>query len=511
MIDPHPIGPHLIYEGDVLDVAEWMMLRRPKSVNCIVTSPPYYALRDYKLAPTEWPEVDYSPMPGLPMLHIPAETSCHGLESTPEAYIAHEVLVWRLLRGVLRDDGCVFVNIGDAYASGKGHCFNPGGGKDSFVTRAKDAGLCNLKRPNVSDVRGWGLQPGDMLCIPWRLGLALQADGWLLRMDNIWAKRSPMPESLSGWRWERHRVKVKQGNRPRQHGHHSEGRELAVPVDKMPVAKYIPCPGCPKCDPHDGLVLRKGAWRCTKAHEYILQLAKGPGYFADGEAVKEALARPEELDRKTPAVFGGADKYAGTPTRLASGNAYVNNPGGRNPRSVWHLSSRGYKGQHYATYPIELPLRCIKASISEKGYCAKCGEPWVRIVDRGGGATGHSWHDHVEDSVVGQRKSKDTLQAQRDNLMFSRTLGWRPSCDCKASFHGQVHAPPDPVRGIVLDPFAGTSTTGLACQLWGCRYIGIEKSHEYVRQSIERLASGEGIGLPAPAGLPLFEKGKTTC
>ena len=486
VIDPHHIGSALIYHGDVLDVAEWMGLRKPKSVNCIVTSPPYYALRDYKLDPTDWPEVDYSPMPGLPALHIPAETSCHGLEATPEAYIAHEVLIWRLLREVLRDDGLAWINIGDGTEDGRRNM------------------LRRMGRP-VPDI---GLQPLDWIGIPGRLQFALQADGWLLRMDNIWAKASPMPESVSGWRWQRHRVKVASGSigrmgDPATSGHRTHGASDHPDIQQ---AKYTDCPGCPTCSPNDGLVLRRGAWRCTKSHEYILQLAKGPGYFADGIAVAESA----ECDR----MRGPAEH----PCEDTNGNdGLCRRPitGTRNPRSVWRLSSRGYGGQHYATFPVELPLKCIMASISEKGYCANCGKPWVRVVDREADMRGAGSGKTVgaSDTVAAKRiweRSRALRAAGHDHdnpIPPVRTLGWRPSCDCRVSIHGQVHAPPDPVPGVVLDPFSGTATTGIACQQWGCEYIGIEKSEDYLQQSIERLAKGESMGMaPATADAPLFQE-----
>ena len=89
----------------------------PRSVQTIITSPPYFGLRDYGITPTAWPEIEYTPMPGLPSVTVPAQTVCLGLESDPLAYTAHLVHVFRLARPALADDGTAWLNLGDCYAS----------------------------------------------------------------------------------------------------------------------------------------------------------------------------------------------------------------------------------------------------------------------------------------------------------------------------------------------------------------------------------------------------------
>ena len=89
---------------------------KPKSVQCIVTSPPYFGLRDYGLPPTDWPEVSYTPLAGVPSVTIPAQSCCLGLEESPLAFIAHLVYVFRQARAALADDGVAWINLGDSYA-----------------------------------------------------------------------------------------------------------------------------------------------------------------------------------------------------------------------------------------------------------------------------------------------------------------------------------------------------------------------------------------------------------
>ncbi len=148
-----------------------------------------------------------------------------------------------------------------------------------------------------------GLKPKDLVGIPWMVAFALRADGWYLRQDIIWHKPNVMPESVK--------------DRP------------------------------------------------TKAHEYIFLLSKSSKYYYDAEAIKEPLARPEALLRKTPAVFGGRNKHDGYGTKKYSGNKYVGTYTGRNKRSVWTVSTKPFPEAHFATFPPDLIKPCILAGCPE--------------------------------------------------------------------------------------------------------------------------------------------------
>ncbi len=159
----------MIYTGDCLDVLPTLPA---ESVQCVVTSPPYYGLRNY--------QVDGQ----------------IGLEATHLEYIEKMVRVFREVWRVLRPDGTLWLNLGDSYASGKGTCFNPGGNTSSFNVHLKAANVHPLDRGNKSALEKVGLKPKDLIGIPWRVAFALQADGWWLRQDIIWHKPNPMPESV---------------------------------------------------------------------------------------------------------------------------------------------------------------------------------------------------------------------------------------------------------------------------------------------------------------------------
>jgi DNA modification methylase len=150
-----------VYHGDTRAVMAEM---QPDSVNCVVTSPPYWGLRDY------------------------GEPGQLGLEPTPEAYVAAMVDVFREVRRVLRSDGTVWLNLGDSYAQSANT-----GGTASIQGSAKRVGAMNGHTRAIP----FGLKPKDLVGIPWRVAFALQADGWYLRSDIIWSKPNPMPESVT--------------------------------------------------------------------------------------------------------------------------------------------------------------------------------------------------------------------------------------------------------------------------------------------------------------------------
>ncbi|EKU98182.1 DNA modification methylase [Leptolyngbya sp. PCC 7375] len=202
-----------IIQGDCLNILPQLP---EKHFNCCATSPPYFGLRDYDVNGSDWPEMSYQPMPGLPEMVVPSWHGCLGQEATPEMFTAHLVHVFRAVWRVLRDDGCLWLNLGDSYASKWAVSRRNAVGNDSLEDGSRD------QRP---DRLTNGLKEKDLIGIPWRVAMALQADGWYLRQDVIWQKVNPLPESVKD--------------------------------------------------------------RCTKAHEYLFLFSKQPRYAFDHEAIKE--------------------------------------------------------------------------------------------------------------------------------------------------------------------------------------------------------------------------------
>jgi len=279
-----------------------------RSVHCIVTSPPYWGLRKYSGDQgIEWPSVDYAPMPGLPELHIEPMTCELGLEPTPEMYIGHMVLVMRECWRVLRDDGVMFVNLGDSYAS------NPAsGGSVSSGLNAKRDDTGALSADNKSQgitprnpkwERPPGLKPKDLCGMPWRLAFALQADGWYLRSDIIWSKKNPMPESVK--------------DRP------------------------------------------------TKAHEYLFLLSKQKSYYYDAYAVREDAQYGRREWSNVESVLASAttayDKRDNHGIRTSASVTGGDPSAGRNRRTVWTIATQPTPFAHFATFPQKLVEPCVLA------------------------------------------------------------------------------------------------------------------------------------------------------
>lgn len=409
-----------------------------------------------------------------------------GLEPTISLYIDHSLEILREVKRVLRKDGVVWWNIGDSYASGKGTCFNPGGGKGSFSSHGdrKDAGVYPLDRGNVSMLRLDGLKPKDLCLIPERLAIACQEDGWWVRSIPIWNKANPMPESMNGWRWERHRIKIKTAQRPRQVGHHSQGREIKVPIGQQPQTEWQDCPGCPKCNQNDGYVLRKGSWRPTDSYEHILMLIKSSSYYCDAEAVREVYTGPlnrwggPKLRKETGKTSAYKDEILKlSPTSaMRAGNLIRPNPNGRNLRNVWSFPTIPYPGAHFAVFPEKLPELCIRAATPEIGVCSKCGAPWARVLHREVLPPPDRQHNkpfkHAPETTHGEGLA--TLR----NIVDKETIDWRPTCKCGTDVR---------VPATVLDNFAGAGTTLKVAIKLGRNAIGYELSSEYCRLIEERM------------------------
>jgi DNA modification methylase len=430
---------------------------RDKSVQCVVTSPPYWGLRDYGISDQI------------------------GLEATPAAYVAHIVAVMRECWRVLKDDGTLWLNLGDT--------FNSGGG----TTRANGTGLRD-NRPREKNYRETfdGLKPKDLCGIPWRVAFALQDDGWYLRSDIIWHKPNPMPESVT--------------DRP------------------------------------------------TKAHEYVFLLTKQARYYYDAEAIKEPIA-DVSIDRAKYTFESSkrsrANSHIGDTSDYMIASQLVPESGMRNKRSVWTIATSPYSGKkdfrctvcngtgypliskmdmppmtneewlawceaaepcpacngsgeqstnvdHFATFPPALIEPMILAGTSARGECPHCGKAWVRVVER--------TNPRLTDENYSSKDATPKMMSGTDRNDYgtnktglakpgwrelpsatSDTLGWRPKCDCP---------PHEPIPQTVLDPFAGSGTTGAVAVKHGRKAVLLDLNLKYIDLQGERT---NGIQMVMPS------------
>lgn len=515
------------------DCVEEMRKLPAESVHLWVTSPPYWGLRDYKIPTSVWGGdencahewVQHVKPAANGIIHdagMSADTlsdrsatrkpqksdfcsRCNawrgvfGLEPTPELYLEHAVLIFREAKRVLRKDGTLWVNLGDSYhgagTTGGTAAYEANG---SFSTR----GATGNKPIKVT-----GLKQGDLVGIPWRLALALQADGWYLRRDNIWFKPNPMPESLNGWRWEKHRIKMKVSERAAsntKHGAPDVGRKphgsSKGPRDQNgnaafhSVAQYVACLGCEKCAPNGGLILRKGNWRCTTAHEYVFQFSKSDSYFCDAEAAREKSTMRSSGNKSR---FVATDGERGrTNNHIGSSFPYEPDTSGRNLRSVWRIPTKPFRAAHFATFPPDL-VRPIIAAASPVKCCATCGAPWAPVVERGeanieqqracgGDLNGFYNGTATKDFEAAGAEDASAVKARiLAGMVHKRVVAYRPTCSCNAAG----------VPAVVGDMFGGSGTVGQVALELGRAALLIEISAEYQPLIQKRCAVTIGMGL----------------
>ena len=342
-----------ILQGDALDRLREM---DAESVQCCVTSPPYWGLRDYGV------------------------DGQLGLEKTPEEYVAKMVAVFAEVRRVLRDDGTLWLNIGDSYAQG--------GGKQVVQTKNASHGLDGTRQATP------GFAPKQLIGIPWRLAFGLQADGWYLRQDIIWAKPNPMPESVTD--------------------------------------------------------------RCTKSHEYLFLLSKSAKYYFDHEAIKEPCVQDERRPSFrggaycNNSTFDNAEGGKSTDTgnirtswkgsKFHDGKNLINHPnvgmnhrelrsdiesrhrssidggqsmeaapnGTRNKRDVWTVATQPFKEAHFATFPQKLIEPCVLAGCPIGGVVF---DPFT-----GSGTTGVVTLRHQRD-FIGIELNADYVTMARNRIL----------------------------------------------------------------------------------------------
>ena len=367
-----------ILQGNCLEVLKDLP---EQSVNTCITSPPYWGLRNYQ------------------------EEEQLGLEDTPEEFVESLVKVFREVKRVLRDDGTVWLNLGDSYSSGGSTTTT-----NQTLRGDKDYGVT---RPKPSK----GIKPKDLVGIPWRVAFALQSDGWYLRQDIIWHKPNPMPESVKD--------------------------------------------------------------RCTKAHEYIFLLSKNKKYYFDNEAIKEDainVGKSISLGEKSFSKRQAEGMNVNPSGNAFSGSYKVLEK--RNKRSVWTVTTKPFKGAHFATFPPDLIKPCVLAGCPEK-VCVECATPYERKVESKRLKRNELPKDDPRYRPNTYEGSYKDINGKADaGYTETKDLGLEKQCQCESN---------ETKAGNVLDPFGGAGTTGLVAEQNNRDSILIELNPEYAQIARDRL------------------------
>lgn len=480
--------------GDVFDVVPAM---RPASAHCIVTSPPYWGLRDYQTATwaggdptcdhrastptrtanskasstleggkgnthrslvhkrstaTERRDGHAHPFRGgehySDHKHEPTRgpDSCPrcgatridaqiGLEPTPEAYVERIVELWRHLKRVLRPDGVCWLNLGDTYATGAGTARRPGGGQRGSAWQGPTT------QPNRMPISG--LQPKDLTGIPWRVALALQADGWILRSALPWVKRSAMPESVR--------------DRP--------VNALEYVFQLVQSRRYY----------YDEVAVRRAS---TWGGE-----TKRPDGWASHEGAHGPIHREGREKGAAATVEGGSRAWRNGDLffdSVASSSWGMISDAEGNPIAL-DVIPEAFPQAHFATFPTALVDPLIRTGTSDRGCCPACGAQYKRVIDKGTAFTsgsGRSGRDPSGKNGPNLQGGGATGDVRRGPLPLIETVGWAPTCECNAG---------EPIPCTVLDPFMGSGTTALVAALLGRDAVGVELSAEYSALARERI------------------------
>ena len=445
-----------------------------KSIHCVTTSPPYYGLRKYtgKQGRGKFPKF--------------------GLEPTPDEYVRNMVAIFSEVHRVLRDDGVVWLNLGDSYA---------GSGKGAANYKGPISGKQKTNRGIMVGAGGLpvfkGYSAGNLMMVPHRVAIALQEWGWIVRNDVVWHKPNPMTESQAGWRFE---------NSEKCDCFDYDYQAIGI-IDESDqkgrrpgaMGSSLADPNCFKCQGSGKIgepKLKKGSFRHTRSHEYVFMLTKKMQYWSNQEAVKEKDSGQKgaaaDVIRNSEGVL--------VPNQQAKQHRHDRKPvlstGGRNPRSVIKVPTASYKGAHYATFPPNLIVPLIRATCP-RWACPVCGQGWSPVVEKSIEPHPNRW-SKTNDAKQFKMGNDDYVDGGNLGVAHhSNVKEYRPTCE-------HSHTIEEAVPGIVLDPFLGSGTVAFVAKQLQRRWAGLDISYEYLDEQA-RYRAGWGEQKTKVDDLPLFQ------
>ena len=505
------------------------------SVHCVVTSPPYWGLRDYGLGQWQGGDAECGhQVPSRPALDVESggglwraanaegwpNGTCGicgavntpagiGLEPTLGEWVEHIVEVMREVKRVLRDDGTCWLNLGDAYAGSWGNYGARKGGQRVRTSATFDRPAYDIHTAKPPGATMPDLAPKNLMGQPWRVVFGLQDDGWILRSAIVWHKPNPMPESARDRPTNAYEMVflLVKSSTP-QFWTHRDGqgtRTRPAPayrwIDGSTAMEYESEPPdysdewitCSECEGSGEIVIEAGqvsmfdgvpglvkdCGKCKGGGQVKrwkrINLWQSHDYFYDAEAIRQANTEGSIQRRQ---YVSNADPRRDESCQDSGITAWHhrNDRGqpmtGANARNVWTISTQGRSDAHFATFPDALPRRCILAGTSERGVCADCGAPWVRQVEKGYKG-GHNV-THTPHAKAGAGPSRAS-NFSRDGMQVDG--GYHTHT---LGWQPTCGCGADVIRATVLDPFVGSGTTVAVAQALGRRGVGLDLNEVYL-------------------------------
>lgn len=511
---------------------------KPQSVQTIITSPPYWGLRSYKTTPLIWggkadcehnwggeipgrvhyagDSIESSTLGagsgGNQEIKLPGSCFCEtcgawrgelGSEPTLGLYLQNIVEVFRECRRVLRDDGTLWVNIGDAYANNSSG--NPQRGIKDLADKwsPRKNKRVNHRHADRTDIyqrkhlpEGFKLK--SLMMIPARVALALEADGWIIRSMSPWLKRNSMPESAQ--------------DRPATATEYifMFSKKSDYFYDRFAVMVAASLNSHPRMS--QDMMAQKGSERAYGGRRHNGRMKPSGNHLFDFDpdpdkaginpkALTEAEGRA--TNTKQHAQFQGAMSQMVSRRNRRNSDWFFESWQGLVPDEegnplAFLINPKGTKIKHFAAYPVDLVRPMILGSTSEKGHCAKCHAPFMRVVENGepdldhqkasGSDSNGEYHgNNTKDYQAHSAQPASTVKARvLAGMCKKKVMGWECRCLCvvgDTSYEGSYPC-------TVLDPFWGTGTTGEAATQLGRRSIGCELNPEYFKDSDIKDAQG---------------------
>ena len=440
-----------------------------ESIDCCISSPPYWGLRDYQVD-GQW-----------------------GSEETFEEYLDNMMELMREIKRILKPSGSCWINLGDSYSTQSGGMRDLAEGKETqhgSIKYTGKSGAYNVKQPKIH------LKPKTRVGIPERFMIKCIDDGWLLRNHIPWVKSNAMPTSVKDRfqnKWESIFFFVKQGKyffdldavrekpisdskvtkknittkktqsglfedvvevprgnqQPKGRSHFGTGSDIDKNVEKAQLKrKELDVPGQSTQGIHRNRAVGKDDWDYSKTYK----------------TTENTPASNNSLKVRMAASRGAGNNHDGA----------LNDPKGKNPGDVFFINPKPFVAAHFATFPEELPHKIIRCAVPEK-VCKYCGIPVENIMEpteEYAKSLGQSWHDHSEDLTQGMKQ-----KMQKDAVTASYRKVGEKTCHCGVGFE----------PGVVFDPFMGAGTVALVALKLNRRWLGIELNPEYVEIIRNRL------------------------